>query len=197
MIQDAVRPEELRSTLEDVLTSNGIPSDVSRNGGLPEWLNWIPESSLPFMGGMLRVALVVAALVAIFYLVRVLIRYGRSDAFDEAVERRSFEETRIRVGQLRKDAQAAEHAGDLGLALRLYLFALVVGLGENGELEFRPAWTNRELIARGQPKIAVERTLTGLLDELDPKTFGSEPALSEDVRRMESICDDLLGKYAA
>jgi len=197
VIQEAVRPEEVRVTLEDLLNSNGIPSDEVTPNPVLEWLGeffsmgggTVVEWGLWTVG-----AFIVAG--ALYILVQAVRNRRRRFARPEE-EHRKFEQVRRRVFQLRADALAAEAAGDHALALRLFLFALVVGLGENGELEFRPAWTNRELIDRGRPKPAVERTLTALLDELDPKTFGSVPAEAADVHRMERVCDDLLGKYAA
>lgn len=98
-----------------------------------------------------------------------------------------------RVAELRARARAAEAAGDWLAALRLYFFALVVGLGQRGDLEYRDAWTNRELLARGDPAPAVARQLAPLVRELDERSFGSLLAGPEDARRYAAACDRLLG----
>jgi hypothetical protein len=105
-------------------------------------------------------------------------------------------QVRERVAGLLDQAHDATRAGELVLALRLYLFALVVGLGEHGDLEFRAAWTNRELIDRGGPEPGVRAALIGLLDELDPFVFGSARPQLADVQRMRTVCESMLGAGA-
>ncbi len=100
---------------------------------------------------------------------------------------------RARVADLRRSARAAHAAGDRVLALRLYFTALVVGLGEKGDLEYRDAWTNRELLERGEPSERVERELRPLVRDLDAKSFGGMPAFDEDVAAMSRVVDQLLG----
>lgn len=93
-----------------------------------------------------------------------------------------------RVAELLAAARAAEASGDRVRALRLYFFALVVGLGERGELRYRDAWTNRELLERGRPSAGVRARLTPIVADLDRKSFGTEPVGVEDVRRLEGLC---------
>ncbi len=117
---------------------------------------------------------------------------GRSAAGDPAQDDR-----RRRVEELRERARAAEARGDLALALRLEFFAIVVALGEHGELEFRPAWTNRELCARGKPAPALAERLLGVLDELDPRTWGAQPARPADLARLRALATELGAGEAA
>jgi len=98
-----------------------------------------------------------------------------------------------RVDELRARAQAARAAGDLLLALRLHFAALVVALGTRGDIEYRDAWTNRELLARGRPSEPVAALLAPLVEELDRKSFGGAPASEEDVERVEHLTRQLLG----
>jgi hypothetical protein len=98
-----------------------------------------------------------------------------------------------RVAELRRRARAAEAEGDHVLALRFYFWALVVGLGERGGLEYRDAWTNRELLERGAPAPEIARVLEPLVPELDRRAFGREPAVPGDVARMAQLCDEMLG----
>jgi len=100
------------------------------------------------------------------------------------------------VAALRGEAAAAAERGDFVLALRFYLFALVVGLGEHGDLEYRSSWTNRELIERGNPQPEIKLELTRLFDELDPLIFGRRGVGQADVERLARVCDDYLGEVA-
>jgi hypothetical protein len=95
---------------------------------------------------------------------------------------------RARVAELLREARAARARGELTLALRLTFFALVVGLGRRGSLEYHDAWTNRELLVRGHPEPDVAALLAPLLVELDRKSFGGEPTRAVDVERMEELC---------
>jgi hypothetical protein len=99
-----------------------------------------------------------------------------------------------RVARLRREASAARAAGDLRLALRKQLFALVLGLGGRGDLEYRDAWTNRELVDRGKPSPDVRGLLSPLVLELEAKEFGRVPVLPGDVDRLEGLCARYLGE---
>ena len=93
-----------------------------------------------------------------------------------------------RVAELLASARAASAAGDRVLALRHYFFALVVGLGRRGELEYRDTWTNRELLERGQPTAEISALLTPLVGDLDAKGFGAVPTSEADVAYLEDLC---------
>ena len=103
---------------------------------------------------------------------------------------------RERVSELRGQAERARASGDQLLALRLYFFALVVGLGRKGDLEYRDAWTNRELLARGRPSAPVARELEPLVAELDHKLFGDGQTSEADLDRLAAMCDRWLGEPA-
>ena len=77
--------------------------------------------------------------------------------------------------------------------MRLYFRALVLGLSERGELRYRDAWTNRELLELGAPRRDVLPLLLPLVPRLDAQSFGREPTTAEDVDRLASLCDRLLG----
>ena len=93
-----------------------------------------------------------------------------------------------RVGELLAGARDARAAGDLRLALRLYFFALVVGLGRRGDLEYRDTWTNRELLERGHPTAPVSLLLEPLVGDLDRKGFGLAPTTEQDVTHLADLC---------
>jgi hypothetical protein len=90
-----------------------------------------------------------------------------------------------RLGELRARARAARERGDLRLALRLLFQALLLALGGRGDLEVRPAWTNRELLRRGKPSPRSLALLEGLVRELEPKEFGRAAISSADLERLE------------
>jgi hypothetical protein len=106
-------------------------------------------------------------------------------------------ERRARVDELRARARAAEAAGDLTLALRLHFFALVVGLGQRGQLVYSDAFTNRELLERGAPRPEVLHLLRPLVDELDEHSFGRRPTDAGEVARFAGLCERLLGEELA
>ena len=94
---------------------------------------------------------------------------------------------------LRLEGRRAQANGDLALAIQKHLFALVLGLGGAGDLEYRASWTNRELLRRGAPAAEIERVLAPLVRELEPKEFGREVATDADVERLRELCDRYLG----
>lgn len=97
-----------------------------------------------------------------------------------------------RVEEFRSRARAAEAAGDWIEALRLDFFALVIGLGERGDLDYRDAWTNRELLERGMPGKQVELALRPVVGRLDAHSFGHLPSGREEVVEFRAFCDRLL-----
>jgi len=101
------------------------------------------------------------------------------------------------VETLRRRAREAAARGDHVAALRLLFRALVVGLSERGELAYRDAWTNRELLERGAPRRDVLPVLASLVPRLDAQSFGREPAGPDDVARLDAVCDRLLAAGAS
>jgi len=164
---------------------------------LDDFLRWIGRHLSP--GGVGRAAdallwglIGLAAVLLVWGIVRQL-RGRRTE--DDAAERAPT--PRERVAELLERARAARAAGDLRLALRLRLFALVVGLGERGDLRYHDAWTNRELLQRGKPDAAARELLEPLVAELEPKDFGREEVTAEDVARLERLCERVLGPEPA
>jgi hypothetical protein len=97
-----------------------------------------------------------------------------------------------RWAELRAQAAAARARGDLALALRLSFFALVVALSGRGDLEFRDAWTNREIVERGRPSPEVHAVLAPWVAELDAKIFGRVKVEEADLDRLASASERLL-----
>lgn len=133
--------------------------------------------------------LVLALLVAAF----VLARLRRRSALErgEGLAAQAEDPSR-RAARALEEARAARAAGDARRALRLYCFALVVGLGASGALAFREAWTNRELLRRGAPGDRARRLLEELIGELEAKEYGREPVREGDLERLERLCREHL-----
>ena len=70
----------------------------------------------------------------------------------------------------------------------------MVGLGARGDVGFREAWTNRELLRRGRPKESARRLLEELVDELEGKEYGREEITTADLVRLEDLCSTHLGE---
>lgn len=176
--------EELAARLERVFDREGIPTEEQQSLATPflEWLDGLlSEFGYDNAGDVLMfgvVAVLVIALAIVIWRVARQARWTRqSDG--KAVERRR------RAQELYASSREALAQGDIHLATRLALFALVVALGEGGELTFRAAWTDRELLERGRPKEAVLARLTSLVDELEPRLFGREPVREADLSRVD------------
>lgn len=185
-----IDPECVRAALEHVLAREGLPERPPEPGVLERWLHDLfsgIEVGDAVSAAVLLTPLVVVVAWLSWRLASALLAqraHPPSDAQGAGAEPR-----RRQVAALLQRARRAEDGGELTAALRAYLFALVVGLGERGDLEFRPGWTNRELLARGRPRGDVRARLAALFDELDPKTFGRAPVEVEDVRRVAALCE--------
>ncbi len=99
-----------------------------------------------------------------------------------------------RVELLRLEALEARHSGQWKLSLQKQFFALILGLGELRDLEFRDAWTNRELLRLGSPSRSVHALLAPLVEELEPKEFGRAQVLAEDLDRLEALARQYFGE---
>lgn len=207
MIVDAERlaPAAVQEGIRDVLARPEFRGHAEEDSWLRRALHRLGE----FLGDLLgvgaadggEIALWIACLVLIALLAWLVVRLVRDRTArgvppppppppDPEVLRRR------RVRDLRARARDAESRGDLVAALRLDFTALVVGLGEKGDLEYRDAWTNSELCRRGEPKPAVAATLVPLAERLDKKSFGGEPTSPEDVRELAGVVDQHLGAAA-
>ena len=159
---------------------------------LSELFDWdfAPELS---RGALQATAWVLVALLAALLVVLALrLARGRTGRRSERRAASHAARVAVRVEELRARARDAEAAGDWLGALRLHFFALVVGLGQRGDLEYRAAWTNRELLARGEPTPAVAAALRPLVVELDARSFGTLEAGPDDVRRFAAACDRMM-----
>jgi hypothetical protein len=201
-VQAPVAAEEVRAKIGEVLAR---PEFQSQGNPLTRWLSEvgarIARAISEFFGisasagGQVLAGIVYVGLgVALVLVVRAIVRaYARRRAQPDDEHGDPIAARAERVRDLRRRARDAERAGDLVLALRLYFTALVVGLGEKGDLEYRDAWTNRELYERGAPRPGVKRLLGPLVPALDARSFGREPAVPDDVAELARLCDEHLG----
>ena len=185
--------EEVREVLSEVLEDSRFGR--KEPGLIEQFLEWLSEF---FSGGedMAATGLMGVELVAWLLLIVGAVLLGVFLVRHAGIAARprgrvapvaALQRVRDRVLELRERAREAEASGDLVLALRLYFFALVVGLGERGDLEYRDAWTNRELFERGEVDASVARELRPMLRELDAMSFGEAPVAESDVRRFDSL----------
>lgn len=196
-VRAPIPPDEITAAAQRIAARY---ENAGRESMLERFARWIAER-LSFSGGVdvgnvtvivlwsLVGVLVVLGLVAF---VRWSLRRSRA----EVEERKAGPTLADRLLALRREAADARARGDLRRALRLQLFALVLGLGARGELEYRDAWTNRELLRRGRPKADTLAFLASLVDELEAKEFGRAPITEEDVARLERLVEGAFGPLA-
>lgn len=200
--------EDVRSTLEAIFAREEFGPQSSWLAEqweklletLGEWLEDLFGLTDPATNRTIVIALLalVAAVILAAIVVRI-VRWARERELAPAAQSLGPRADRraASVAALRREARAASARGDPVAALRLLFRALVLGLSERGELEYRDAWTNRELFERGAPRRDVAPILAALVPRLDAQSFGHEPAGPEDVERLSSLCDRLLGKVHA
>ena len=193
------RPEieaALKEALSDSRFKRGEPLLMKWIEQFLEWLDEVfsvtPEGTGEFLGTVSYILLIVVLVVAVVLLTIMMLRLrGEGPERDgwPAAQQELARKVMLRVEELRERALEAERRGDFLAAMRLYFFALVVGLGQQGDLEYREAWTNRELFVRGNPSPEVEATLRPVLGELDEKSFGDREVGPEDVAVFSRLLD--------
>jgi len=198
--QASERLEELRveKALQDVLAR---PEFQPRSDSEPPLARLLEElfASGPAIGVVGEIAywlMIVCGVLLVAWLGLLLWLHlparRRSSATVEGVELSPAERAR----ELARDAAIARDAGDLRLASRLYAFALVVGLGARGDLEYDDAWTNRELVERGEPTPELRAWLAPLVGELDRLLFGAGTPADADVERLARLVHEHVGGRA-
>jgi len=200
LIQETPIPaDEVARALERVLARAEFHE---RPGLLDELADWITDHlRIPFPPETMRAVLWGLVGVGAVILVVLLLRFfaagraWRSAAEEERAA--SGPDLAARVAALRRAAREARARGELALALRHGLHALVLGMGGRGALEFREAWTNRELLTRGRPSPEAHATLQPLVDEIEAKEYGGRATTDADVDRVEEQCERFLGGAAA
>ena len=147
-----------------------------------------PTDAIDAAGTFINVVLVLVALALVTLIGRVLFQRYRLAAERRRQAAAEIDSHRERIRELFRASRAARADGDLRLALRLALFALVAGLGERGAIEYRDTWTYREILRHGDPGTSAATLLSGLVAELESKDFGNAPIEAGDVDRLEELC---------
>lgn len=203
-LRGEVPAEEVERTLRELLegtrfgSGDAEPAESFLVEALRSFFEWLGDlfSFGDVAGGAAlgsKVFLWIVALLAAVLLVGMLVAIARERLRREERPTAGAATVALRVGELREAAHAAQGAGDWTRALRLWFFATVVGLAERGDLEYRDAWTNRELLERGEPAAVARASLVPLVGVLDEASFGGRPIGAAEVARFAAVCDDLLG----
>jgi hypothetical protein len=200
---DGVTQEEIRAKVREILDRPEFARGESAiSGFIDRFLERIQRALGDLLGigfeaagsVMLVLVYVLLALAVAFVVWRVIVAVRARRNTPEIALADPVTARVARVADLRARARAAQVAGDYLLALRLYFTALVVGLGEVGDLDYRDGWTNRELFERGKPAPAVSAALAPVLQDLDEKSFGGRAATESDANDMARLVDELLGR---
>jgi len=198
-------PREVARALEAVMGQAGFaqqkPSWFERAlERIVDWLEELFDFDAASVSDVFATALYVllGLLVAwlVWLVVSSIIRIRRARAAARAALPPPPESLAQRLARLLGEARAAEAAGDHLRALRLYFWALVVGLSQRGELAYRDAWTAREMLERGRAGADVRARLDPLVREIDGKSFGGEACSAEDSARVAQVCREFLGGVA-
>lgn len=187
--QVSVPAERVQAELAAILARSELRERDSLLERLIDWLApHLRTEEVQVLGDVLLALLVAAAVVGLSFLVRRAWLVFRAPGLEEAQD--ALAEGRdvcARVHELAAAAQAARERGDLRLGLRLLFQALLLALGGRGDLELRAAWTNRELLRRGQVSRPTRALLEPLVRELEPMEFGSAPVGAHDLERLEAL----------
>ena len=187
--QESVPAERVRAELAEILARSELRQRESLLERLIDWLApHLKSDQVQAVGDVLLALFVAAAVVGVLLVLRrAWLTFRAPGLEEEEAAEADARDARARVRELAAAASAARTRGDLRLALRLLFQALLLALGGRGDLELRPAWTNRELLRRGKPARATRALLEPLVRELEPKEFGSAPVDAADVERLETL----------
>lgn len=193
------RPEEVREALRRAL-EEPPPGLEQKSWGrqlFEQFLEWLDgmgwDLGIDPNGETLSIVMYVLLfsllLVLVWYAVRLtrqILRVRAMQASGAAEE--PSETVEARCARLLAQADAAQAAGDHRLALRLYFWALVVGLSRTGKLEYRDAWTGREMLQRSGMLGELRNQLAPLVREVDALSFGGGRVEAADSARMRERC---------
>ena len=192
-----VRADAVEGALEEILARPGFQPQEDPLQAVADALGRLFGDGLSDgqLVGLWVFAFVLSTLLTVLvvlWLRRRPLSRGRFSSAEAQAQRR-----REDVARLRAAARAARDAGELREALRLTWFALVVGLGERGDLAYHAAWTNRELLERGEPSAETRSRLEPILRGIEAKEFGHEPTSLADVEQLDALCNQILGGAVA
>lgn len=200
VIQDTLKsPEEVREALQRAL-AEAPPSLEQKSWGrqlFEQFLEWLDSLGwglgLDPRGETISILMYVLlgslVLLLIWYAVRLARQILRVRALQTTAGAEPAQESvEARCLRLLAQADAAQATGDHRLALRLYFWALVVGLSRHGKLEYRDAWTGREMLQRSGMLGEFRSQLAPLVREVDALSFGGGRVEAADSARMRERC---------
>ena len=192
MRQEPIPAEDVVAALDEVLRRAEFHETPSLFERFLDWL--LPDGPLVGFGELQGVLLVLFIVLFVWMLVSVFQGAARRRALagEEFDPRAPGVDPWLRARRLRDEAERARAAGDLRLALRLLFEALIVAMDGRGDLEFRPAWTNRELVRHGRHASAASALLEELGRELEPQEFGRERITEADLARLSALLEPYL-----
>lgn len=178
----AVDPDQARDQARDILGGRRYkPADVPRPfEGVLDWLgdrlepigDFFARLAESLAGKIVLAALLAGAVVLITWL---LARQRSAAGARGSAERRAVRE-RVDPGRLEREADAAERAGDLDLALRLRFRAGLLRLDGAGAIRFRPSITSGQVARQLR-----QRDFDDLAITFDAVAYGRRHASSADV----------------
>jgi hypothetical protein len=93
-------------------------------------------------------------------------------------------------------ADARTRAGDLRGAAQALFRWMLLGLHRTGRLEFDPALTNREHLARLRADAGVRAVFDRLCRQFELVWYGVQPLASEELAAFRAECQRLAGRRA-
>jgi hypothetical protein len=131
----AIPADEVRAALERVLADATLHERPSLLEQLIEWLApKLRTRHVELFGDVLLAVFVAGAVVALFVLLRRAWRDARAEGVRPAARPPELPGGDARLRELARAARTARAAGDLRLALRHLLHALLVALGGRGDV---------------------------------------------------------------
>ena len=186
--------EEVEAALYEILES---PEFQDERTFWDEFWDWLDRNfdvgEAVALGDVLKGVLIVILIVTTILYAVLWYRTLRARERLATQGGRPMVSTLERARALAEEARAARQRGDERGAVRLYLHALIMGFSREGGLAYRDAWTNRELLRRGAPSPRVRDELDSLVRRYEPKEFGREDILAEDLDALEALARRELG----
>ncbi|MAB79156.1 MAG: hypothetical protein CMJ89_07355 [Planctomycetes bacterium] len=186
--QEGIAPEAVASTLHKILTGPEFTEERTLWDDVWDWIaaNFEFDLVLP-LEELFRWFLIAFLILSTVVYATLWIRNVRAAKRSAGIDRTARTPALDRARRLAEKAREARRQGESRKALRLYLFALLVGSSRRGGLKFHEAWTNRELLRRGEPSKRVRRLLNDIVVDFEPKEFGRGRIQPEDLDRLEGL----------
>ena len=194
-----VDPDRARDQAREILGGRRYkPADVPRP--FEGALDWLGDRLRPIgdffsritesLAGRVALAAVLAGVVAVIALLVARRRAATSAAGDAGRRHRAAEE-HADPGRLEREADAAEHRGDLDVALRLRFRAGLLRLDRAGAIHFRPSITSGQVARRLRLRAFDDLAVT-----FDAVAYGGRPASVTDIQSARAAWPRVLEQAA-